>query len=138
NRLGDYSYGTYIFAHPIQMGLFTLGVAASWWANMILTIAIVLPLAALSWHLLEKRALRIPLPARGRPGDKVSRNYAGRLRRVATSVYRLSKRRAAMLGSYCVSTLLYPRKPMSIASAGFSRRATIRLAIAPASLGLTR
>lgn len=62
NRLGDYSYGTYIFAHPIQMGLYALGIAVHWWSNMVLTIVIVLPLAALSWHNLEKRALAIPIP----------------------------------------------------------------------------
>ncbi|HEV2268351.1 MAG TPA: acyltransferase [Steroidobacteraceae bacterium] len=61
NRLGDYSYGSYIFAHPIQMGLAVYGITAVWWSNMLLSIAIILPLAALSWHALEKRALAIPL-----------------------------------------------------------------------------
>jgi peptidoglycan/LPS O-acetylase OafA/YrhL len=62
NRLGDYSYGTYIFAHPINVGLFALGIAVHWWSNMLLTMAIVVPLAAISWHLLEQRALALPLP----------------------------------------------------------------------------
>ncbi len=62
NRLGDYSYGSYIFAHPIQMGLATLGVTVAWWSNILVSVAIILPLAALSWHLLEKWALATPLP----------------------------------------------------------------------------
>jgi peptidoglycan/LPS O-acetylase OafA/YrhL len=62
NLLGDYSYGTYILAHPVQIGLYTLGVAVSWRSNMLLSTAIVLPLACISWHALEKRALAIPLP----------------------------------------------------------------------------
>jgi len=63
NRLGDYSYGTYILAHPVQLGLYALGLAMSWRSNMLLSMAIVLPLACISWHALEKRALAIPLPA---------------------------------------------------------------------------
>jgi peptidoglycan/LPS O-acetylase OafA/YrhL len=62
NRLGDYSYGSYIFAHPIQMGLAAYGITTIWWSNVLASVAIILPLAALSWHLLEKRALAIPLP----------------------------------------------------------------------------
>lgn len=63
NKLGDYSYGSYIFAHPIQMGLAELGLTDHWWSNMVFSVAIILPLAALSWHTLEKRALGV-LPPR--------------------------------------------------------------------------
>ncbi|HEX4267602.1 MAG TPA: acyltransferase [Steroidobacteraceae bacterium] len=62
NRLGDYSYGSYIFAHPIQMGLAAYGLTTIWWSNILASVAIILPLAALSWHFLEKRALGLPLP----------------------------------------------------------------------------
>jgi peptidoglycan/LPS O-acetylase OafA/YrhL len=62
NRMGDYSYGSYIFAHPIQMGLAAYGLTTVWWSNILASIAIILPLAALSWHFLEKRALALPLP----------------------------------------------------------------------------
>lgn len=62
NRLGDYSYGSYIFAHPIQMGLAAYGLTTIWWSNVLASVAIILPLAALSWHFLEKRALAVPLP----------------------------------------------------------------------------
>lgn len=64
NRLGDYSYGSYIFAHPIQMGLAVYGVTVVWWSNILVSLAIILPLAALSWHTLEKRMLAVPLSPR--------------------------------------------------------------------------
>jgi peptidoglycan/LPS O-acetylase OafA/YrhL len=62
NRLGDYSYGSYIFAHPIQMGLAAYGLTTIWWSNILASAAIILPLAALSWHFLEKKALALPFP----------------------------------------------------------------------------
>jgi peptidoglycan/LPS O-acetylase OafA/YrhL len=62
NRLGDYSYGSYIFAHPVQMGLAVYGLTSVWWSNVLASVAIVLALAALSWHFLEKRALAVPMP----------------------------------------------------------------------------
>jgi peptidoglycan/LPS O-acetylase OafA/YrhL len=62
NRLGDYSYGSYIFAHPVQMGLAVYGLTTIWWSNVIASVAIILPLAILSWHFLEKRALALPMP----------------------------------------------------------------------------
>jgi peptidoglycan/LPS O-acetylase OafA/YrhL len=57
NRLGDYSYGVYIYAFPVQQAVIAtapdmgaLGVFA--WAT-----AITLPLAMASWHWIEKPAL---------------------------------------------------------------------------------
>jgi peptidoglycan/LPS O-acetylase OafA/YrhL len=61
NLLGDYSYGLYILAFPVQMALFTGGVTGAW-ANFFATLTITLPLAALSWHGVEKRALNARLP----------------------------------------------------------------------------
>ena len=62
NALGDYSYGIYILAHPLQMLLREfLGVVhpLTFFALCMLT---VLPLAALSWHGLESRALKLRQP----------------------------------------------------------------------------
>lgn len=58
NRLGDYSYGTYIYAFPAQQTVAALGVA-----DPLLNIALALPLtlacAVLSWTLVEKPALAL-------------------------------------------------------------------------------
>ena len=63
NNVGDYSYGTYILAGPLQLVLARhFGVSLPL-ENFAVTMAIVLPLAALSWHLLESRALALPVPA---------------------------------------------------------------------------
>jgi peptidoglycan/LPS O-acetylase OafA/YrhL len=59
NRLGDYSYGTYIYAFPIQQALVatlpSLGVAGL----VASSAAITLCLAVASWHFVEKPALRL-------------------------------------------------------------------------------
>jgi peptidoglycan/LPS O-acetylase OafA/YrhL len=57
NKLGDYSYGLYIYAFPIQQALMQLFpeltvLSMTIWA----TIATLVP-SILSWHLIEKRAL---------------------------------------------------------------------------------
>lgn len=63
NRLGDYSYGMYIYAYPVQVALIALGVTATVAGNFLLTALITLPVAMLSWHGLENRALHRPPPA---------------------------------------------------------------------------
>lgn len=57
NRLGDYSYGFYIYAFPVQQSLALLVPGISAWALLVLSALITFALAAFSWHLLEKRAL---------------------------------------------------------------------------------
>jgi peptidoglycan/LPS O-acetylase OafA/YrhL len=56
----DFSYGVYIYAFPVQQLLVICGLAflaPPWFA--IIAAAITLPLAALSWFLIEKRALAL-------------------------------------------------------------------------------
>lgn len=67
NRVGDYSYGTYICACPIQSGLFATGIAVTPWRNLAVGVILVLPVAAASWHLIESRALKVGLPQAWRP-----------------------------------------------------------------------
>lgn len=60
DRAGDLSYGTYIYAFPVQMiladhGLQRHGIAVF----VIISLLVATVPAALSWHLIEKRALRL-------------------------------------------------------------------------------
>ena len=57
NKLGDYSYGTYIYAFPIQQGVAWSGISAPFW-NMAISIPLTLICAILSWHLVEAPALK--------------------------------------------------------------------------------
>ena len=67
NTLGDYSYGTYILAGPVQVFL-ALGIhTGSALVNLASTLLLVLPLSAASWHFLESRALALELPRALRP-----------------------------------------------------------------------
>ena len=58
NRLGDYSYGIYIYAFPMQQLIahFMAPMAPS--QNMMLSAPATLVLAIMSWHFIEKPALR--------------------------------------------------------------------------------
>lgn len=53
----DYSYGIYIYAFPAQQIAIAAGLGTTPYANMAMGFAIALPMAAASWHLIEKRAL---------------------------------------------------------------------------------
>jgi peptidoglycan/LPS O-acetylase OafA/YrhL len=58
NRIGDISYGVYLYAFPVQQALehfFKL----SYIPLMVLGTLLSLPFAFLSWHLIEKRALKL-------------------------------------------------------------------------------
>jgi len=57
NRIGDYSYGTYVYAFPIQQGVAWSGVASPLW-NMAIAMPLTLLCAVLSWHLVESQALK--------------------------------------------------------------------------------
>jgi peptidoglycan/LPS O-acetylase OafA/YrhL len=77
-RRGDLSYGVYVYAFPVQQALTSLwGTRMAWWMNAALSFPVVVGLAALSWHWVEKPALSLkkspPAPhrwlrARLRPG----------------------------------------------------------------------
>jgi len=59
NRVGDYSYGVYIYAFPVQQSVAALIPQVSVPMMLVLSAAITLSLAALSWLLLEKHALAL-------------------------------------------------------------------------------
>lgn len=57
NKLGDYSYGTYIYAFPVAQTVIALAPAPSPALVLLTSAGTTLPLSMLSWHLIEKRAL---------------------------------------------------------------------------------
>jgi peptidoglycan/LPS O-acetylase OafA/YrhL len=57
-RLGDYSYGVYIYAFPVQQSVLYFLPSLSMTAYVLLSLVITFVFAAASWHLIEKRALR--------------------------------------------------------------------------------
>lgn len=62
-RKGDLSYGIYIFAWPVQqVATHLLGASVTWYWNTLLSLPVVLGLAWLSWHLIEKPALALKRP----------------------------------------------------------------------------
>ena len=54
----DFSYGTYVYAFPVQQALLVCGVSAGWVGFAVLSIVSTLPLAVGSWFLVERPALR--------------------------------------------------------------------------------
>jgi len=57
NRLGDYSYGLYIYAFPVQQTVATFFPQISVWNMIWMSGGISLMLAILSWHCLERRSM---------------------------------------------------------------------------------
>lgn len=59
NRIGDFSYGTYIYAFPVQQLSVHLFGPQEWYGNVLTTLPMVLLLAALSWRLVERPSLSL-------------------------------------------------------------------------------
>ena len=57
NLVGDYSYGIYIFAFPVQQSVAALIPGVSVLTMLLISAPVTLLLAILSWHILERRAL---------------------------------------------------------------------------------
>jgi peptidoglycan/LPS O-acetylase OafA/YrhL len=58
NRIGDYSYGVYIYAFPVQQTIAAVLPGVTVGHMMWLSALLTLPLAVLSWHGVEQRCLR--------------------------------------------------------------------------------
>jgi peptidoglycan/LPS O-acetylase OafA/YrhL len=61
---GDYSYGIFLFGFPVQQAVTQLlgSSGQNWATNIALSLPVTLLLAVLSWHLVEKPALRLRTP----------------------------------------------------------------------------
>jgi len=63
---GDFSYGFYITAFPVQQLLRSvLGPAANFWTLLALSLPLVLVVAMISWNFVEKPFLRLKYDAHG-------------------------------------------------------------------------
>ena len=57
---GDYSYGIYLYAFPIQQSVsYLLPKGQPWYVNVLVSLLFVGPFAAFSWHCIEKPTLRL-------------------------------------------------------------------------------
>jgi len=59
SRFGDLSYGLYIYGWPVEQTVLYLRPEAGWWELFLIAYPVTAVVAFLSWHLVEKRALRL-------------------------------------------------------------------------------
>jgi peptidoglycan/LPS O-acetylase OafA/YrhL len=64
-RFGDLSYGLYIYGWPVEQTVLYLRPEATWWELFLIAYPATAVVAFLSWHLVEKRALRLKPSALG-------------------------------------------------------------------------
>jgi hypothetical protein len=66
NSLGDYSYGMYIYGFPVQQSIIALIPGISILSMQIAATLVTFTFAILSWHLIEKRAMKLKRPLTSR------------------------------------------------------------------------
>jgi len=59
NNFGDYSYGMYVYAYPVQQAVMAAYPSASLVEMIVYPFIITLVLAYFSWHIVEKKALAL-------------------------------------------------------------------------------
>lgn len=58
-RMGDYSYGVYIYAFPIQQAVVQVFDVTNAWVGLLYAVPVTAVLAALSWHFIEAPSLTL-------------------------------------------------------------------------------
>ena len=62
-RGADYSYGVFLYGFVLQQLVsFILPCARVWWLNLLISLPVAIVVAAISWHFVEKPALRLRRP----------------------------------------------------------------------------
>jgi peptidoglycan/LPS O-acetylase OafA/YrhL len=86
---GDYSYGLYLYGFPITQAVLAAipALRGHGWATMLISLSLAILFAAASWHLIEKRALKLKnrLPARLFPATRPAPVSAARWSRPSRS-----------------------------------------------------
>ncbi|WP_052063414.1 acyltransferase family protein [Nitrincola sp. A-D6] len=73
NKLGDYSYGLYIYAFPIQQSLIAFFPNISIYQMIALSLIITFLFALFSWHCIEKKFLKLKISTRKEePSKKIN------------------------------------------------------------------
>jgi len=72
NRVGDYSYGLYVYAFPVQQTIVAQVPGLAPMELFAISSAVTLALAAISWHALERPALAFKSHFRGRSTEALS------------------------------------------------------------------
>ena len=83
-RFGDFSYGLYLYAFPIQQTLVhLLPGMREWWINAALTLPLAFVFSWFSWHLVEKHAVTLKkYGTQDRLLPSIERNFRLYLRRL--------------------------------------------------------
>jgi peptidoglycan/LPS O-acetylase OafA/YrhL len=71
NRVGDYSYGLYVYAFPVQQTIVARVTGLTPIELFVVSFTVTLGLAALSWHALERPALALKAKFHGRDADRL-------------------------------------------------------------------
>jgi peptidoglycan/LPS O-acetylase OafA/YrhL len=75
SRFGDFSYGVYLWAFPVQQFVIMKRVYPPMWVDLPLVAAITIPIAVVSWRLVEKPALSLKR-AGTRPAHRATREMS--------------------------------------------------------------
>jgi peptidoglycan/LPS O-acetylase OafA/YrhL len=57
-KIGDFSYGLYIYSFPIQQTVAQYFPDSKWYINFVISLTLTLAISAFSWHFIEKTALK--------------------------------------------------------------------------------